>query len=123
MMPILNERQKRLYVVNEAISYGREGISLISRISGMSRTTVTKAIDELNGGATIDGKIRKSGGGSQFVELHYPDIEDKIRNIIDGKPYGDPMRVRPYTTESLRTIQSKLEKDRIEIGHGTIGKI
>jgi hypothetical protein len=89
----------------------------------MSRTTVTKAIGELNSGAGIDGKIRRSGGGPKFAELNYPDIEDKIHKIIDGKTYGDPMRVLSYTTESLRKIQSKLEKDGIYVGHVTIGKI
>jgi hypothetical protein len=48
MIPLLDERQKRLYLANEAMSYGRGGISLVSRISGMSRTTITKAVDELN---------------------------------------------------------------------------
>jgi hypothetical protein len=32
MMPLLDERQKRLYLANEAIPYGRGGISLVSRI-------------------------------------------------------------------------------------------
>jgi hypothetical protein len=123
MMPILNERQKRLYLANEAISHGRGGISLVSRVSGMSRTTITKAVGEEARGDTIDRIIRRSGGGPKFVELNYPDIGDKIRKIIDGKTYGDPMRVLSYTTESLRKIQSKLEKDRIYAGHVTIGKI
>ncbi|MDR1970761.1 MAG: ISAzo13 family transposase, partial [Treponema sp.] len=47
MIPLLDERQKRLYLANEAMSYGRGGISLVSRVSGMSRTTITKAVDEL----------------------------------------------------------------------------
>jgi hypothetical protein len=103
-----------LYLTNEAISYGCGGISLVSRISGMSRTTITKA---------IDGKIRRSGGGRKFVESNYPDIEKKISKIIDGKTYGDPMQVLSYTTESLRTIQTELEKGRILVRHVTIGKI
>ena len=48
MMPLLDERQKRLYLSSEAISYGRGGVSLVSRITGMSRTTITKAVGELN---------------------------------------------------------------------------
>jgi hypothetical protein len=123
MMPLLNERQRRLYLANEAVSYGRGGVSLVSRISGMSRTTITKALEELNNEHTIDGNIRRSGGGRKFVELNYPGIEEKVRKIIDGKTYGDPMRVLSYTTESLRKIQTELEKDSIFVGHVTIGKI
>ena len=123
MMPILDERQRRLYLANEALSYGRGGISVVSRLSGMSRTTVTKAIDELNSGAKIDGGIRRSGGGPKFVESNHPDIEDRIRRIIDGKTYGDPMRALSYTTESLRKIQSELGKGGIDVGHVTVGKL
>jgi hypothetical protein len=96
MMPLMNERQRRLYLANEAVSYGLGGVSLVNRISGMSRTTITKALGELNSGHTIDGNIRRSGGGRKSVESNYPGIEEKIREIIDG----DPMRVLSYTTES-----------------------
>jgi hypothetical protein len=58
----LDERQKRLCLANGAISYGRGGISLVSRVSGMSRTTTTKAVGELNNDDKIDGNIRRSGG-------------------------------------------------------------
>jgi hypothetical protein len=89
----------------------------------MPRTAITKAFGELNREQTIGGNIRRSGGGRKFAESNYPGIEEKIRKIIDGKTYGDPMRVLPYTTESLRKIQMELEKGRIFVGHVTIGKI
>ena len=123
MLPKLNERQKRLFLANEAISYGRGGISLVSRISGMSRTTITKAVTELENDTQIDGEIRQSGGGRNMIEDNYPGIEDKIGEIIDGKTYGDPMRVLSYTTESLRKIKFELEKSGINVGHVTVGKI
>jgi len=123
MLPQLDERQKRLFLANEAISYGRGGISLASRISGMSRTTITKAVNELENGIQIDGKIRQSGAGRNMVEDNYPGIENKIREIIDGKTYGDPMRILSYTTESLRKVKLELEKSGIFVGHVTVGKI
>ena len=123
MMPLLDERQKRLYLANEAISYGRGGISEVSRISGMSRTTITKAANELGSGVEIDGRTRRSGGGRKNTEANYPGIEGEIREIVDGKTYGDPARVLSYTTESLRKIQAELEKRGIKVGHVTIGKM
>jgi hypothetical protein len=123
MLPMLDERQRRLFLANEALSYGRGGISLVSRISGVSRTTITKAVGELESGAQIDGRTRRSGGGRKAVEDNYPDIEDRIRKIIDGKTYGDPMRILSYTTESLRKIRFELENAGIFVGHVTVGKI
>jgi hypothetical protein len=123
MLPLLDERQRRLFLANEAISHGRGGISMASRISGMSRTTITKAIAELENETQIEGKIRRRGGGRKQVEETYPDIEDNIRNIIDSKTYGDPMRVLSYTTESLRKIQLELQERGIFVGHVTVGAI
>jgi hypothetical protein len=123
MLPILNERQKRLYLANEAISYGHGGISLISRISGMSRKTIRKAIEELKNDIQIDGRIRRIGAGRNVVENKYPDVNERIRKIVDDKTYGDPMRILSYTTESLRKIKKALENENIIVGHVTIGKI
>ena len=96
---------------------------MVCRISGMSRTTITKAVYELENDIQIDGEIRRRGAGRNMAEDNYPDIEDKIREIIDGKTYGDPMRVLSYTTESLRKIKSRLEESSIFVGHVTVGKI
>jgi hypothetical protein len=123
MLPVLDERQRRLFLANEAISYGRGGISLVSSISGMSRTTITKAVAELKNNIPLEGRIRRSGAGRNIVEDKYPDIENTIGKIIDGKTYGDPMRLLSYTTESLRKIKKALEKDNIFVGHVTVGKI
>ena len=53
--------------------------------------------------------MRKSGGGPKFTEEKYPEIEEKIRKLIDGTTYGDPERVLSYTTESLRKIEKELK--------------
>ena len=37
MVPMLDEKQKRLYLAAEALSYGRGGISEVSRITKVSR--------------------------------------------------------------------------------------
>jgi len=123
MLPLLDERQKRLFLANEAVSYGYGGVSIVSKISGMSRTTITKAINELKSNKEFYGKTRHRGGGRKYVEANNPNIEDSIHKIIDNKTYGDPTKVLSYTTESLRKIQDELEKDNIYIGHVTVGKI
>jgi hypothetical protein len=123
ILPILDERQKRLFLANEAISYSRGGISFVSKLSRMSRTTITKGICELRNAAKIDGKIRRRGGGRHCVKFQYPDIEERIRKIAEDKTYGDPMRVLSYTTASLRKIQVELKNYNIHVGYVTIGKI
>jgi len=122
MMPLLNERLLRQFLANEAMSYGRGGITLVSRISGVSRTTITAGINEISDGDFLEGAVRRSGGGRKSVEVKYSDIRDRIRKIVDGKTYGDPMRVLSYTTESLRKIAAELlKKHGVSVSYVTVG--
>jgi len=123
MLPQLNERQRRLFLASEALSFGRGGIAEVIRYSGVSRNTIKKGIEELKNGAEIDGNIRKKGGGPKHSEEKYPDIEEKIRKIIDGTSYGNPMRVLSYTTDSMRKIERELAKANIFVSYVTVGSI
>ena len=123
MRGILDEKQWRIYLANEAMSAGYRGISQVSRISGVSRTTITKGMEEIRRGKMEQGRVRKKGGGRKKTEGKYPGIEEEIRKLIDGSTYGDPERVLSYTTESLRKIERELKAKGIKISHETIGKI
>lgn len=123
MLPQLNEFQKRLFLASEAIAYGRGGIAKVIRFSGVSRNTIKRGIIELKRGLTFDGKIRKNGGGPKRVTEKYPDIEVKIRKLVDGSTYGNPERVLSYTTESLRKIEVELNSQGVKISYKTVSKI
>jgi hypothetical protein len=122
MLQFLDERQKRLFLASEAKAIGYGGISKMSRISGMSRTTITRGMTELED-AKYSVNVRQSGGGRNCAENNCPDIVEKIRAIIDNETYGDPMRVISYTTESQRKIVKELAAQGISVHHTTVGKI
>jgi hypothetical protein len=122
MLPFLNEMQKRLFLANEALSYGYGGVAEVIRCSGVSRNTIKRGISELKSGVKHDGKVRKSGGGPKSVKEKYPDIEEKICKFVDGSTYGNPERVLSYTTESLRKIERELKAQGIDVSHETVGK-
>lgn len=66
VLPHLDEKQRRIYLAAEAESLGYGGISEISRISGVSRATITQGIKELKiEQESVSGKerVRKKGGG------------------------------------------------------------
>ena len=125
VLPILNEKQRRIYLASEAKAYGRGGISQVSRVSGMSRTTIRVGLAELESGESIDiSRIRKPGGGRNFVENNIPNIQERVREIVDDSTYGNPEKVLSWTTESLRKIQVKLlEKFDINVSFKTVGAI
>ena len=51
----LNEYQSRLFVAEKALQLGRGGISYLSRLTGMSRVTITQGLGELRGRRKLRG--------------------------------------------------------------------
>ena len=93
------------------------------KYSGVSYNTIKRGIKEITKGVSFDNRVRKEGGGAKYAEEKHPEIEERIRKIVDGSTYGNPERVLSYTTESLRKIESELKSQGIKVSHETVGKI
>lgn len=63
VMPLLNERQRRVLAGAQARALGRGGIALVARSSGMGRTTVQKAVAEVDAGIDATAPVRRRGSG------------------------------------------------------------
>ena len=125
MLPHLNERQRRLFLANEAISYGRGGISEVSRISGASRKTIRLGIQELRDEDVLEnGRIRRKSKGRPRLEESYPNLYDIIKIIVNGHTYGAPEKVLSWTTLSSQKIQEILSRDyRINVSFRSVATI
>lgn len=112
MLPLLDERQRRIYLAVEAQSYGWGGISRVSEISGVAPFTIRQGIAELNGEepSKPTDRLRAAGGGRKKLETSMPDLDEHILQIVDGSTYGNPEKVLSYTTMSLRAIQQNNQK-------------
>jgi hypothetical protein len=124
MLPILNEKQKRLYLAAEAKSLGRGGLKEVHEVTGASKTTIIRGQKELIDGCPCgDDRIRSEGGGRKHITNKYKNIEDKIELIVSTETAGNPENVILWTTKSLRNIQDILEKDGIAVCHNVIRDI
>lgn len=110
MMPLLDERQRRIFLAAEAKSYGRGGITAVSKLSGVSPYTIRQGLNELSSGEALQpkDKMRAEGGGRKKLQDNIPGIEEHIQEIVDGATYGDPQKILSYTTLSLRKIKDIL---------------
>jgi hypothetical protein len=86
----LNEFQARLFVADKALDLGRGGISRLSQLTGMSRTTITKAVQQLHGGQALGvppgGNLSELGfseGGPELLKLGSPVQKFVIPHRID----------------------------------------
>lgn len=126
MLPLLDERQRRIFLAVEAQTFGRGGISRVCEISGVAPFTIRQGIAEINGEEppTAAERLRAPGGGRKKLEESMPELDEHILQIVDGATYGDPEKVLSYTTLSLRSIREKLlEQFGESISFRSIGSI
>ena len=110
MSQLLDERQKRILSACIAKGYGYGGIKFTSKLSGMDSKTIRNGIREIDGvieSADIH-RVRKAGAGRPGIEKKYPDIKDKVMEILETNTYGDPEKVLTWTNLSLRDITDEL---------------
>jgi len=131
MKSILNEKQYRQFLANEAISLGRGGRTKIGQLSGASLGTIRKGIREVeavkNGigdDTASEGRVRKSGGGRKPAAVLYPNLKNAIQEIVDDKTYGNPEKVLAWTTYSLMDVARILrEKYNIQVSHTVVSSM
>jgi len=125
MLPYLNEKQSRLYLANEAISYGWGGITLISKLSGKNQKIIHLGIKELKKEIpeAEGNRIRREGGGRKREKDKQHGLEQAILDIVEAHTVGDPMRVIIWTSKSVRNIQEELLKQGFKVSHELIRQI
>ncbi len=113
----LNEFQARLFAADKALDLGRGGISRLSALTGLSRTTITKAVEELENGGKLaipgEGRVRRVGGGRKKIEGVDPGVPDLLAKILEETTAGDPMSQLRWTSKSTRTLAEELTR----LGH------
>jgi hypothetical protein len=126
VLDTLNEYQARLYVADKALDQGRGGISRLSELTGMSRTTITKAAAELNSrkklAAAERGQIREAGGGRKKVEDADPALEAQLGKILEETSAGDPMSALRWTNKSTEAMAEELTRQGHPVSDKTVAR-
>ena len=126
MLPLLNERQRRLFLATEAEAIGYGGVSQVSKASGISRVTITQGIKELKSEdvyAMENERSRKGNGGRKKVTEIYPNICGEIEEIITPHTKGNPENPLLWTSKSVRKLQAALEEKEISVSFRTVSDL
>ena len=125
LLPHLNERQRRLLLAAEARELGHGGIRAVSRVAGVSETTVRKGIAELADEPTPfpTGRIRRPGGGRRKATEKDPELVPALLALVEPDERGDPMSPLRWTTKSLRNLAAELAKQGHSVSATTVGKL
>jgi transposase len=120
----LNERQRRLWAASEALCLGHGGVSLVSRATGLSRTTINLGISELESGNTLtEHRVRRKGGGRKKVKDTQPTLVDTLDSMVEPASKGDPMSPLRWTVHSTRRLADALQKRGFSISHTQVYKL
>ena len=120
----LNERQRRLWAASEAISLGYGGVSIVSRATGLSRTTITQGIDELqNKQRLAKNRVRREGGGRKKATQNQPDLLPALDAMVEPTAKGNPMSPLRWTTKSTRHLRDALNEQGFRVSHMQVDRL
>ena len=123
-MAFLDERSRRLFAANEALAYGRGGVTAVSAATGVARSTITRGIKELRGARNDIGKrVRRPGGGRKSAVVHQPNLPAALEALIEDAIRGDPMTPLRWVSRSLRNIVRALRADGYQASQRVVANL
>jgi len=126
MLPLLNERQRRLYLAAEAITSPKNSVSVISNISGVSRNTIASGIRELQGlddddeSSTLQN-VRKRGAGRKKIHEEFPELNTVLRELLCER--GMSNEFFSWSRMSIREIREVLKEKGYWVGRTTVANM
>ena len=122
--PLLDERGRRRLAAAEALTAGHGGIIAVSRATGVARSTIGRALEELRCGEKPDPeRIRQPGGGRKPLIATDPRLLDDLRSLVEPATRGDPQSPMLWTSKSVRKLADGLRRMGHTIGRTLVGKL
>jgi transposase len=117
--PSLNERSRRLTAAAEAQTLGYGGITLVSRASGVSRSTIARGLREIGSEQEPlpSWRIRRVGGGRKKLIEKDPALMTDLERLLESSVRGDPETPLRWTCKSLRVLTRQLQAMGHSIEH------
>jgi len=107
---VLDERGRRRFAATEARVYGYGGVSVVSRITGMARSTIGRGVQEIEEKEGVEaGRVRKPGGGRKTKRAQNSALLPALERLVEPATRGDPMRALRWTSKSLRHLSQALQ--------------
>ena len=89
----------------------------------MSRSTVQKAVGEIDAGLEVTVRIRPPGAGRPKLTHIQPGLLLALDALVEPESRGDPMCPLRWTTKSTRTLARELANQGYQISHVTVAEL
>ena len=120
----LNERARRLWAATEAKSLGYGGIACVELATGISRSTITRGIRELDSDQPVEpSRVRRSGGGRKRTVDNDSTLLSDLDGLLDPSVLGDPQSPLRWTSKSVRNLADELRVMGHDVSHRIVADL
>jgi hypothetical protein len=124
VMPLLDERQRRVVAGASAKMFGRGGASTVARAAAMSRNTVITGANEVSSGeAAPSPRVRREGGGRKALIDKDPNLLLELDDLVSPEARGDPMSPLRWTSKSTYHLADALRAKGFPISPRTVSEL
>src|SRR5467141_28111 len=109
----LDERGRRLFAAGEVRTAGWGGLAVVSKITGLARSTINRGRADLGAEPLPNGQVRRAGGGRRAVCENDPGLLPALQRLVEPATLGDPMRPLIWVSKSMEKLAAALT----EMGH------
>jgi hypothetical protein len=120
VMPLLDERQRR--VLAGARALGRGGIGAVVCSAGMGKTTVQRAVAEVDAGIDPHAPVRRPGAGRKRLADKDPNLLVNLEELVEPESRGDPMCPLRWTSKSTGHLADALVAMGHQVSPDTVGR-
>jgi hypothetical protein len=119
----LDERGRRLWAAGEVQAAGYGALAVVSRITGIARSTINRGEDDLDEGPLPDGRVRRKGGGGKPLSESDPTLLDDLRRLVEPATLGSPVEPLRWVSKSRAKLAKALKDTGHAISANTVGKL
>jgi hypothetical protein len=125
--PEMDERMRRQWAAAEARELGWGGVTAVARACGLSRTTITAGLRELDLPADRRQaealRVRRPGGGRWPLTRRDGELMAALELLIDPATRGDPESPLRWTCKCTRRLAEELTSQRHPVSAPTVAAL
>jgi pterin-4a-carbinolamine dehydratase len=119
----LDERGRRLWAASEVQAAGHGALKVVSRITGLARSTINRGEDDLDEGPLPGGRVRRKGGGGRPLSESDPTLVDDLKRLVEPATLGSPVQPLRWVSKSREKLARALSEMGHKISANTVGKL
>ena len=122
--PVLDEQARRRFAAAEACALGWGGVTLVSQVTGIARSTINRGIAEITENRSAgEGRVRRAGGGRKAKTEEDPTLLADLKSLLEAATRGDPMSPLLWTSKSLEKLAAALRDLQHEVSPNVVAKL